>query len=279
MNEVHSRIAPTPSGFLHSGNAYNFLLAEFITLQKNGSLRLRIDDLDALRVRPEYLTDIFETLHWLGISWHNGPEGALAQERIFSQQLRLAFYQNALTQLVSTGSIFACNCSRKDIVLRSDDGQYPGTCISKNIPLDAPDVTWRVYTPESLKIDFTDGMLGSQQVSPYQSNRHFIVRRRDGIPAYHIASLVDDVDYDCNLIVRGVDLLESTAAQLYLADLLGYKSFGQTSFYHHPLIANNNGEKLSKSAGSTSIKHLRESGQSSENFRESFEVWRRTFML
>lgn len=272
--QIHSRIAPTPSGFLHRGNAYNFLLTALLVQKKGGSsLRLRIDDLDAPRVREAYVQDIFTTLRWLDIHWNLGPENPDEQHRIYSQQLRIPRYQELLDALAKTGHVFACTCSRKDIAQNSKDGQYPGTCRLKQLPLDTPDAAWRLHTPQNTIIHFSDALLGNVSIDLGSESRDFIVRRRDGVPAYHIASLADDVDHGINGIVRGADLLTSTAAQLYLSDLVGATSFRQTVFYHHPILQDTAGDKLSKSAGSSSIRSIQEQGVSLEQLYQEFRQW------
>lgn len=272
-DRVISRIAPTPSGFLHRGNAYNFLLTDRLIQQQNGLLRLRIDDLDAPRMRSAYLEDIFITLDWLGISWTEGPTSAAEHRDRFSQQMRISRYQQTLDQLAASGRVFACSCSRKEIVSISADGQYPGTCIYKKLPLDMPGTSWRLRTDPGTIICLADPISGTQTIDLYRKNRHFIVRRKDGFPAYHVASLTDDVDYGINLIVRGNDLLESTATQLLLAKFLNLTTFEQTQFYHHPLIYTDDGTKLSKSAGSTSIRSMIGTGMSASAFYLEFEEW------
>ena len=275
---LYSRIAPTPSGYLHVGNAFNFLLTDYLVRQAGGQLRLRIDNLDAPRIRPEYVDDIFMTLHWLGIEWQQGPQDAAAQQEQYTQQLRLPRYHKLIERLISTGNVFACTCSRKDLQSHSTDGQYPGTCRYKGLPLDTPDAALRIITPEESIITFKDAIAGTISINLYQQNRDFIIRRRDGIPAYHVGSLCDDVDYSTNLIVRGKDLLESTAAQLYLAAILGENAFTQIQFYHHPLLIDDGGGKLSKSAGSASLKHLREHGKSNNAIRQQFAAWKASIL-
>jgi glutamyl-tRNA synthetase len=274
---TRSRIAPTPSGFLHLGNAYNFLLTEELVRKDGGSLRLRIDDLDAARVRTEYLEDIFESLKWLDIDWHEGPK-SMADADEHSQILRVASYDTALEELVKSGRVFACECSRSQLQQVSKDGQYPGTCREKGIPLDQPGVSWRFRTRQDEVVNWSDEILGAVEIDLFSENRDFVIRRRDGIPAYHVASLCDDVDYGVNLIVRGQDLLTSTAAQRALAAALGWEPFLQTKCYHHPLMLDEQGEKLSKSAGSRSLKTLREAGRSSHEVQEAAWKWFEGFL-
>src|SRR5687767_13683968 len=188
---VRSRIAPTPSGYLHIGNAFNFLLTEERTRHFGGSLRLRIDDLDSLRFRAEYLLDIFESLRWLGIATDEGPTDIADHETHFAQQKRLKDYELLLERLAVTGKAFACTCSRAELSAGSKDGQYTGACRDKAIPLDTPNAAWRLRTEGDDVSVWTDSICGVQTISLHKHVRDFIIRRRDGLPAYHIASLCD----------------------------------------------------------------------------------------
>ncbi|HWB64432.1 MAG TPA: glutamate--tRNA ligase family protein [Chitinophagales bacterium] len=250
-----TRLAPTPSGYLHSGNALNFIITWLWARKENGSIRLRIDDLDSPRAKPEYLEDIFKTLEWLGLDWDEGPQTPDEQKRLYTQTLRAARYEELLNTLVNGNHTFACQCSRKEL---AGFEQYPGACINKHIAFTEPETAWRALTPDNTIVTINDFYNGALTVDLYGQMRHFVVRRRDGIPAYQIASLCDDIDYGINLIVRGHDLLTSTAAQIFLAGLTGLKEFPKTTFYHHPLLTDENGMKLSKSAGSSSLKSWRE---------------------
>ncbi len=274
---ARSRIAPTPSGFLHQGNAFSFLLTEELVRQQHGSLRLRIDDLDADRVRPAYLENIFESLNWLGIEWHEGPRDIQEAEE-FSQIRFLPGYTGTLAELVRKGRVFACECSRRQLQQDSRDGQYPGTCRDKGIPLDRPGVSWRFRTGRSETVRWNDMILGAVEVDLFAENRDFVIRRRDGIPAYHIASLCSDVGHEINLIVRGGDLIGSTAAQLLLAQELNWQAFLSCHFFHHPLILDERGEKLSKSAGSQSLKAMRAEGILAADLRRMAADWYRQFL-
>ncbi|MFM2305442.1 MAG: hypothetical protein RLZZ367_111 [Bacteroidota bacterium] len=257
---IRSRIAPTPSGYLHMGNALNFIITWLAVRKQNGVLRLRIDDIDNARTRTEYLDDIFDTLHWLGLDWDEGPVNTTDHQQNYSQVNRTARYQQVINQLIDTGQVFACSCSRKTLE------QQLCTCYQKQLPLNQPDTALKLHTPENLIIQVPDVQAGTIPVNLHQCMSDFVIRRRESIIAYQIASLADDTDYGINLIVRGNDLLDSTAAQLYIAQLTGNTSFGQTAFYHHKLITGADGSKLSKSAGSTSLKAWREGGKSSADF-------------
>ena len=250
---IRSRIAPTPSGYLHIGNALNFMLTWLWVRKQNGVLRLRIDDRDVYRTRPGYLDDIFSTLQWLGIDWDEGPQTVAQQQSSFSQSLRDERYYELINNLILTGKVFACSCSRSQLVR----GQC--NCVDRAINPYTPDTALRVNTAGQI-ISFNDEKTGPVQVDLNRDMGDFVIRRRDGIPAYQIVSLADDVDFDINLVIRGQDLYASTAAQLYLASLLHLPQFAQTKFHHHRLITDRYGNKLSKSAGSMSIQTMRQQG-------------------
>jgi glutamyl/glutaminyl-tRNA synthetase len=249
-----TRIAPTPSGYLHAGNALAFLLTQQLAEDYGSCILLRIDDMDRERVRPEYVQDVFDTLHLLGIRWDEGPENAADLEAHWSQRKRLPLYEAALQQLVNAGALYACTCSRADIIRRSPDGHYPGTCRNKSLPLDTPGAAWRLRTDDdtTLTVELRDG--ASVQESLPTAQHDFIVRKKDGFPAYQLSSVVDDRHFGIDLIVRGEDLWESTLAQLYLARTLGWNDFLETTFIHHGLLRDEAGGKLSKSAGAASFR-------------------------
>jgi glutamyl/glutaminyl-tRNA synthetase len=270
---LRGRMAPTPSGLLHMGNAFNFILAWLLVRQPGGSLRLRIDDLDAPRMRPGYLEDIFESLAWLGLDWDEGPRSAEDHLARFSQQGRLLRYDAMIQRLIDTGRVFACDCSRAQIRSQSPDGQYPGTCRNKGLPLDEPGLALRLRTPEEVHIGFEDGLLGHVSVNLAAASPDFIIRRRDGLPAYHIASLADDLDYGISLIVRGRDLLAATAAQRYMAELLHEQAFPDIRLLHHELLLDEQGLKQSKSAGSSSLRRMRLDGLSAALVFRRFSGW------
>ncbi|CAN5913038.1 tRNA glutamyl-Q(34) synthetase GluQRS [soil metagenome] len=265
---LKTRIAPTPSGFLHLGNALSFALTWALARQQGGGVALRIDDLDNARFRPEYLQDIFDTLHFLGLDYDEGPRDPADFRQNYSQLHRLPLYHELLERLVQQGLVYACPCSRTQIAAVSPAGIYPGTCRDKQVPLSAPGTAWRLRVPEETVVRFSDLVLGEVAVPLGEGMPDFVVRRKDGIPAYQIASVVDDVRMGVNLVVRGQDLLSSTAAQLFLARLAGEEAFGQVRFVHHPLVREADGSKLSKSHDSLSLFELRKRGVRPE------EVWR-----
>lgn len=264
---IRSRLAPTPSGYLHAGNALNFMLCAALLKEKKGCLLLRIDDLDLARTNDAYLLDIFETLHWLQIEWQEGPVNAEEHRLYYSQLGRLPRYEQLIQQLAESGMVYACRCSRSQVQARSPNGLYPGTCRHLGIPLDEPDTALRLHVPPHIRVTFYDQLKGALHIDLSNTTGDFIIRRRDKIPAYHIASLADDRDFNINCIVRGEDLLESTAAQLFIARLCNIDSFMNCFFFHHPLLLNTDGLKLSKSAGH-SPQRLSDSGLSPEQIKK-----------
>jgi glutamyl-tRNA synthetase len=250
--ETRLRIAPTPSGYLHLGNGINFVLNWLAARITNGHLMLRIDDLDADRKRPEYVQDVFDTLHWMGITWDDGPQTPQEFETAWSNRHRMAHYHAVLSHLVEARAVYACAKSRKD--LQAFSGDFPPEFRQQGLSLHEPDTAWRALTPPGFPLP------------------DFVVRRRDGIPAYQIASLTDDLLFKTTHIIRGADLQPSTAAQQWIAETLSnvqnadfsYHNFLKINFLHHPLIEDESGHKLSKSAGSTALKTLREQGKGAE---------------
>ncbi|MFN6375208.1 MAG: glutamate--tRNA ligase family protein [Chitinophagia bacterium] len=251
-----TRIAPTPSGYLHLGNILSFVLTAGLARKTGASILLRIDDMDQERVRKEYLDDIFETLSFLNIPWDEGARSTEEHQQFFSQKLRQKNYQEALKKLESDNLLFACNCSRAD--LETTIG-YHGTCLHKNMPLLANNVQWRLKT-EHLGIQHRDLLKGDVTNELPTAMQYFQVRKKNGDPSYQVCSLMDDLHFGIDLIVRGEDLCDSTLAQVYLADALRATSFLKTSFIHHPLLKNDSHEKMSKSSGDTSVHSLRKNG-------------------
>lgn len=263
---IRSRIAPTPSGYLHVGNAFNFILTWLLTKREKGTLRLRIDDLDAPRARAEYIDDIFESLSWLGLSWDEGPQSADEHRSEFSQQSRMERYHAVAEQLKSSADCFYCLCSRS--------GKEPCSCYGKGLEWKPNETALKIKTETGSAIRFQDEFTKAEvEVNPDAEMKDFVIWRKEGIPAYQLASLADDVDYGTNLIVRGQDLISSTAAQLFLAQKLGLKEFAQVRFFHHPLRTDEQGGKLSKSAGSASLKSMRRNGIPPVEIYRQFTGW------
>ncbi len=254
-----TRLAPTPSGYLHLGNALSFALTATLAQRYGARTLLRIDDMDRERLQPAYVQDIFDTLHFLGIPWNEGPQTIPEYELHFSQMHRLVRYNEALQQLVTQDKVYACTCTRAQVLRARADGIYPGTCRDKRLPLDTPNAAWRLRT-DATPLYVKTLEQGTMQASLPAGMQDFVVRKKDGYPAYQLASLVDYRYFGVDLIVRGKDLWEATLAQQYLALLLNAATFAQATFYHHPLLLETDGQKLSKSAGATSIRYLRNHG-------------------
>jgi len=228
------RLAPTPSGFLHIGNAVNFTLNWLAArLSPGAKLLLRIDDLDAQRKRPAYVRDIFDTLRWLGLDWDEGPRSEEELEGRWSQLRRLPLYEEVLARLRQEGYLFACAKSRRQ--LAPFQGLYPEAFRHQPCALDDAGVAWRLRTPLPQNVHY---------MPP-----DFVVRRRDGLPAYQVVSVADDVYLGVTHVIRGEDLRPSTHAQQYLAHCAGLDAFSRIRFLHHPLLFDEKGHKLSKSAG------------------------------
>ena len=235
---VVSRLAPTPSGYLHLGNAVNFMLTWLLTRQAVGTLHLRIDDLDRARLRPAYLDNIFRVIDWLGIDYDHGPSGPDDFLRHHSQLLHLPDYNRVLRRLAQVpGLVRASQRTRTG----GDEAA---------VPLETPGAAWRAQVPAGTEIQFADAWQGPTRVPLGALMPDFVVHKKDGVAAYQVASIVDDLRLGTNLIVRGLDLLPSTAAQLWLAGQLsettGFNA-SRIQFYHHPLLTNAAGQKLSKS--------------------------------
>jgi glutamyl-tRNA synthetase len=307
-----TRIAPTPSGFLHAGNAWSFMLAWLCARSRGGFVALRIDDLDSDRLRPEYLEDIFASLAWLGLDWDAGPRDARDFQSHFSQSHRLADYRAALETLradkvdedggrtegsVASGSIaqrpriYPCACSReqvrRDSAAAGMPGIYAGIC--REAGLDwaraafpgraahagesaGGDLPLRVRLPRNAEVTLP-ALAGPPLIlHPGREMGDFVIWRKDGLPAYQLASVVDDEAMGIDCVVRGSDLRPSTGAQAWLAERLGATGFRNAVFLHHPLLLSAEGGKLSKSAGSDSLRALRARGGPGPLLR-GFAAW------
>lgn len=237
-NQTLSRLAPTPSGHLHLGNIANFLLIEKLVLGSGGRLLLRIDDCDGTRARREFVEHIFETLSWLGIRWQGGPGSASDFYANYSQVSRKAYYFKRLEAL--SAHTFACACSRKDL-----EGEGACACWEKRLPF--------LPGKHAIRLRVEDQGLARTFGS-------VVLWRKDDGPAYHWASVVDDLDAKVNLIVRGEDLKDTSELQKYIGALVSPCAFQQVKFIHHPLLTDSFGGKLSKSQGAFSVVDLKKSG-------------------
>ncbi len=249
---VHkTRYAPTPSGFLHMGNLYSFILTATIARNIGASILLRIDDMDHERFRIEYLQNIFETLGFFELPYQEGPKDEVDFLKYWSQQHRLDSYTKALDELRQKGLLYACACTRTDLQKAGLQSGCTGNC-SSSYSLDDPGLNWRYRTPDQSQFLH----LFTGEIIAYDfpvSMKDFIVRKRDGTPAYQLCSVVDDARFGVNLVVRGVDLLESSIAQVALSLSLENNTYASAVHVHHPLLTDQAGHKLSKSEGAESL--------------------------
>ena len=232
--KVVGRLAPTPSGYLHLGNAVNFVLTWLLVRRAGGTLHLRIDDLDRARLRRPYLENIFRVIDWLGIDYDHGPSGPDEFLRHYSQLLHLPDYNNVLRRLTQQpGLVYATRRSR--------------TSLAEPVPLDTPGAAWRVQVPSTV---YMAASASAAQVPLAAAMPDFIIRKKDGVAAYQVASVIDDLRLGTTLVVRGLDLLPSTTAQRWLAAQLPETSAFAGSgvqVVHHQLLHDAAGQKLSKS--------------------------------
>ena len=262
------RFAPSPTGRMHLGNVFCALLSWLSAKSKGGEWRLRIEDIDPQRSRRDYAMQLQEDLLWLGLPWDG---------EVVWQSQRGDIYEHYLHLLQDAGLTYPCFCSRADIMAtqapHETDGRivYAGTCrgkildeMDKNTP-----AAIRFIVPDEV-ISFTDGHYGEQSVNLAKHCGDYILRRKDGAWAYQLAVVVDDALMGITEIVRGRDLLLSTPQQLHLYRTLaslssppkggrgGSLGFQKPSFFHHPLLINENGQRLCKRDLSMDIGLLRE---------------------
>ncbi len=299
QSAYRGRVAPSPTGLLHVGHARTFWIAAQRAAEHGGTLILRNDDLDPRRCRPEFVDAMIEDLHWLGISWQEGPDrdGPVGP---YTQSERREHYLFAWKQLRDMGSIYPCTCSRKDVATSAgapndgdDEPLYAGKCrpissdpdaarfrlrsraevavATRDVPSTARQespggVHWRFRVPDGEAISFVDQHLGSQTFIAGRDFGDFIVWRRDDVPAYQLAVVVDDAAMGITEVVRGADLLKSTARQILIYRALGLSG---PDFYHCDLVRDEAGVRLAKRHDSLSIRKLRELGWTPEQVRAS----------
>jgi len=288
--KYRGRLAPSPTGLLHLGHARTFWVAQERARANGGTLVLRNEDIDSTRFRLEFVPQMIEDLRWFGFEWQEGPDcgGAFGP---YSQSERRPLYAAALGKLRAGGFVYPCTCSRKDIRdaasapnAGDDEGPiYPGTCRNKSgewrvagdvgkAPVSASLATrhpsrpanWRFRVPDGETISFTDGNFGAQQFVAGKDFGDFVVWRHDDVPAYQLACVVDDAAMGITEVVRGADLLLSTARQILL-----YRALGLTppAFYHCALMLDEQGKRLAKRHDALSLRALREQGKTPEELR------------
>ncbi|HWM90844.1 MAG TPA: tRNA glutamyl-Q(34) synthetase GluQRS [Thermoanaerobaculia bacterium] len=258
MTSPRGRYAPSPTGLIHVGNARTALAAWLSVRSKGGTFVWRLEDLDGPRVVPGMAEAAMEDLSWLGLDWDEGP---------YVQSERSAFYEEALARLAAAGRLFPCRHSRKDLQTiasapHGPEGTAPYPAAFRPERLDpgwfehCSDAAIR-FRVHDRPVEWIDRVHGRQVERVDQTVGDFVLKRRDGLYAYQLAVVVDDLLMGINEVVRGADLLDSTARQIQLIEALG----GAPPVYAHvPLVVNAQGEKLSKRDAGLTLRSLREAG-------------------
>lgn len=265
---VCGRLAPSPTGYLHLGNAWAFLLAWLATRSQGGQLILRLEDIDPQRSRPEYAAAIVEDLRWLGLDWDQGPDAG-GPAAPYEQSRRGQIYAAALDRLTAAGLTYPCFCTRKELrhlaaAPHIDDrgAPYPGTCRCLSVEQQQAmlragrSAAVRLRCPEE-PVTFEDKLLGRQFFRLHECGGDFALRRSDGVVAYQLAVAVDDALMGVNQVVRGRDILPSTPRQIALLRLLGYTA---PTYAHVPLLLDRDGQRLAKRHHSLALQRLRQQG-------------------
>lgn len=264
------RLAPSPTGLLHLGHARTFWIAAQRAREHEGTLILRSEDLDSQRSRAEFAEAMLEDLRWLGLHWAEGPDCGGA-DGPYAQTERRPHYLEAWRQLRDRGLIYPCTCSRKDLAQvasapndADDEPIYSGKCRDRTNGtsfVEPAGVNWRFRVPEAETVSFVDLNLGDQRYAAGRDFGDFLVWRRDDVPAYQLAVVVDDAAMRITEVVRGADLLKSTARQIFLQRAL---RLPQPAYFHCELLRDSSGVRLAKRHDALSLRHLREQGMSPE---------------
>lgn len=261
---ARTRIAPTPSGYVHLGNAVNFLIVARCAAQVDARIQLRIDDLDPGRQRPEFIEEIFWALDWLDIPVDDGPRDAQEYRGRYAQSARHDYYWRELLAAQDRGlPTYYCTCSRSQLAAAGLLGQpnwSAHACRQQRVlsgaVRPAQEHTVRVMMPADA--DLADP----------------VVWRRDDLPGYHLASIVDDRDADVTLVVRGADLVESTHTQRVIAHWFDAGRLVAATFLHHELATGADGSKLAKSDRAQSLRSIIDSGVTRSDIEAKVdEIW------
>lgn len=271
---MRGRLAPSPTGALHLGNARSFLIAWLSVRSRRGSLVLRMEDLDHPKNKAGAAAAALEDLRWLGFDWDEGPDvgGAFGP---YTQTERKALYAEALERLKRAGLVYPCVCSRRDVEFgqsapHTEDGLfYAGTCRGRFPDYEAarrtlPDgrlPAWRFRVEAGERVGFEDGFFGRYDQDVSALSGDFVLAREAGGAGYMLAVVVDDSAMGMTEVVRGDDLLPATPRQLLLYRALG---LAPPAFIHVPLVVSEDGRRLAKRHGDTRISSLREKGVSPE---------------
>ena len=234
-----TRYAPTPSGFLHAGKIANLERTAKVAREVGATVALRIDDADAARYRRTYVDDIFRVLEERHLTWSVGPRDTDDFEAHFSQRAKTEYYRAEL--LASGLDTYACGCSRA-VQREIPTGGCQGACRDAGLSFVPGETALRVLVPVGTAIDVAGTTVPLDEVMG-----DFVVWRRDDLPAYQLVSVIEDRDLGTTHIVRGTDLLASSAAQVFLAGAVGADNVVSADYIHHELVVDDEGRKLSKS--------------------------------
>ena len=266
MSAYIGRLAPSPTGLLHLGHARTFWTAYERAQQHNGTLILRNEDLDPQRSKQEFVEAMRDDLAWLGITW--------ATEH--KQSDRIPQYRSALTQLIENGYAYPCTCSRKDLAQsiqapheEDDEPIYNNHCRPQNMVamefVEGTNYRFRIPTTEA--ITFTDLHAGPQNFTPGTDFGDFLIWRKDGLPSYQLACVVDDAATHITEVVRGRDLLKSTARQILLQRAL---ALSIPAYFHCDLMRDDTGTRLAKRHDALALRTLRKRGLTPAEVRAMF---------
>lgn len=272
---LRTRLAPSPTGALHLGNARTFLVNWALARQQGWAILLRIDDLDGPRIKAEAAREAIDILAWLGLDWDEGP---------LYQRHDLSPYREAIAQLARQGDIYPCRCTRKQIETASlsaphgdeHELRYPGTCrpaVGTDIALETladTNLGWRLRVPEGVTT-FDDQLAGTQQFDVQSQVGDFLVGTKVGLPSYQLAVVVDDARQQVGQVVRGDDLLRSTARQLLLYGRLRLSPV--PTYTHLPLVMGEDGRRLAKRHGDSRIAAYRQQGVARERIVGLLAEW------
>jgi glutamyl-tRNA synthetase len=275
MTQHRTRLAPSPTGALHLGNARTFLVTWALARQQGWRVVMRIEDLDGPRIKAGAAEESLELLTWLGLDWDEGP---------FYQLANLNPYEEALSRLAESGDIYTCKCTRTQIeaaALSAPHGdehelRYTGTCRPQiSVPITDKqmlqrDAALRFRVPEGV-VSFVDTFAGRQEFNVQQTIGDFLVRTKQGLPSYQLAVVVDDARQQVDQIVRGDDLLSSTPRQMLLYDKLQLSP--RPTYTHLPLVVGADSKRLAKRHGDSRLTHYRKQGVRTERVIGLMAEW------
>ena len=271
MNEnVVGRLAPSPTGAQHLGNARTYLLAWLSVRSRKGKVILRIEDIDSPRVKQGAAQQAIDDLRWLGLDWDEGPDVS-GPAGPYVQTQRLSRYRAALDQLIAAERVYPCTCTRSDIAAAAsaphagqEGPKYPGTCAGRSAT-EASSIkssfAWRFRASPTMR-SLDDLVAGRQQCLVAEELGDFVIAKSDGSPAYQLAVVVDDHEMGINDVLRGDDLLPSAFRQLELYEFFGWPP---PRFAHVPLVVGPDGRRLAKRHGDTRLSTFRDAGVSPES--------------